>query len=105
MSVIDYEFVTEGNLVPGDRITVLMFDKTSASAKYGVYTGLNDWSRKPEINEVRLFENGLWMMDGTRWVNVTKCPMTREIHIPDSEIPFCDFDNILEEEVEASECL
>ena len=105
MSVIDYEFVTEENLVPGDRITVLMFDKASASAKYGVYTGLNDRSRKPEVNEVRLFESGLWMMDGARWVNVTGCLITREIRIPDSEIPFCDFDNILEEEMEAAECL
>ena len=109
MSVIDIEVIGADSLVFGDKVTISMFDVGTMSVKHCIYTGPN-WldtniKREPDINEIRLFDNGYWMLTDTGWKNVTNYRMIREIRVPDSEIPFCDFDNILEEEVEASECL
>lgn len=103
MSVVDIESVKVDDLVPGDHISVAVFGENCVSVKCGVYTGFCSGGevKVPELNEARLFENGLWMWDGYRWIDVTRCTIARKCHtdyLPDNEMPFCDFSNIFGEE-------
>ena len=108
MAEVKIQEVKPEDLRPGDHVSVLIFGKDCVSTKYCRYTGLCHIDYLPDINEIRLFDNGLWMWDGEKWTDVTRCYMEREIHedrIPDEEIPFCDFNYILEEEMGVSDCL
>lgn len=62
MSVIGIEVIGADSLVIGDKVTISVFDVGVISMKYCTYTGPN-WldaniEREPEVNEIRLFENG-----------------------------------------------
>lgn len=96
--------------ITGGRHSAVMTRLTD-KVWYGRFTGVGYAPAAPEVHDIRLFENGMWMWDGERWFNIDDCrialipPVFAEGEVPFSDIPFCDFDNILEEEMEASECL
>ena len=78
---------------------------------YGRYTGVGVCSTPPQRRDIRLFENGLWRWDGGKWCKLDDCDISVVPPIyfndeiitvwqneePDTDIPFCDFSNILEE--------
>lgn len=88
----------------GDRIRIVMFNYYGSSVKYGRYTGRGLIGTDLEINDVHLYDNGYWLWDGKQWIDVNDCYVIKESSAED-EIPFTDFSNVLEAEVEASECL
>lgn len=104
MNVVSLGDIRISNLQQNDQMRVVLFTEDGATVKYGRYTGSGYLYDAPEINDVHLFDNGFWMWDGTKWLDVNNCYAAKDEHVTD-DIPFTDFSNILEEEVEASECL
>lgn len=81
------------------------------SVQYGTFMGCEYREFALRRNDIMFFDNRMWMYDGEDWTDINSCHIslvslvTEECEVPDSDIPFCDFDNILEEEMEAAECL